>query len=415
MKILFYGLNFAPELVGCAKYNSELVEWLIDQGHEVRVICAPPYYPQWQVQKPFSAWRYHRCDFSHKQRGWVVRCPIYVPQQPTGLKRLLHLGSFALSSLPVLAAQIRFKPDLVFTVAPTLFCAPAAAMLAAWCGAASWLHIQDFEVDAAFELGMLRQPYQAAMARFLEQKILQAFSLVSTISQNMLHRLHSKGLYDTRIFLLANWIDVDQIRPLDSPGELRQSLNISADKLVCLFSGNLGVKQGLDMIIDAARELSGHRQLHFVICGNGPQRRNLEERASGLPNLSFIDLQPAEKLNELLNLADIHLLPQLATAADLVMPSKLTGMLASGRPVVASATPGTEIARALQNCGLISPPGDHHAFSANILQLVHDHERRLNLGGQARLTALQNFDKRRILAGFQQKILELTNNPRLSE
>lgn len=94
MKILVYGINYSPELTGIGKYTGEMVEWLAAQGHEVRVITAPPYYPQWQVGENYSAWRYKREEGA--ATAW--RCPLYVPKQPSTLKRLLHLGSFAASS-----------------------------------------------------------------------------------------------------------------------------------------------------------------------------------------------------------------------------------------------------------------------------------------------------------------------------
>lgn len=94
MKILVYGINYSPELTGIGKYTGEMVEWLAAQGHEVRVITAPPYYPQWQVGENYSAWRYKR----EEGAATVWRCPLYVPKQPSTLKRLLHLGSFAVSS-----------------------------------------------------------------------------------------------------------------------------------------------------------------------------------------------------------------------------------------------------------------------------------------------------------------------------
>lgn len=94
MKILVYGINYSPELTGIGKYTGEMVEWLAAQGHEVRVITAPPYYPQWQVGENYSARRYKR----EEGAATVWRCPLYVPKQPSTLKRLLHLGSFAVSS-----------------------------------------------------------------------------------------------------------------------------------------------------------------------------------------------------------------------------------------------------------------------------------------------------------------------------
>src|SRR3990170_1399948 len=104
---------------------------------------------------------------------------------------------------------------------------------------------------------------------------------------------------------------------------------------------------------EAARLLSDQTGLHFVFCGNGAGKTELLRLTQGLPNVRFLDLQLMNRLNDLLGLADIHLLPQRADAADLVMPSKLTGMLASGRPVVATASPGTQVAEVVEGCGIV--------------------------------------------------------------
>lgn len=117
MKILVYGINYSPELTGIGKYTGEMVAWMTQEGHEVRVITAPPYYPQWKVGERYSAWRYRR----EEGEATVWRCPLYVPKQPSTLKRLLHLGSFALSSFFPLMAQRRWKPDRIIGVVPTLF------------------------------------------------------------------------------------------------------------------------------------------------------------------------------------------------------------------------------------------------------------------------------------------------------
>ncbi len=122
----------------------------------------------------------------------------------------------------------------------------------------------------------------------------------------------------------------------------------------------------------------------FVICGNGELRQVLEASARDLSNVRFIDLQPAEQLNALLNMADIHLLPQLRGAADLVMPSKLAAMLASGRPVIAGAVRGTEIATVVEDCGVLTEPECALGFANAILELAGDEDRRAAMGRAGR-------------------------------
>lgn len=405
MRILLYCLNFTPEVTGAGKYNGELAQWLTQRGHSVRVVTAPPHYPQWRVAADFSAWRYTRTQATGAPDTW--RAPLWVPARPTGAKRLLHLASFALGSLPVVLWQALWRPHVVVVVVPTLFTAPAGWLVARLSGARTWMHVQDFEVDAAFALGVLKQNLAQRLAGRLERALLRGFDRVSTISDNMLARLRLKGVDEARSQLFPNWVDTDHIRPLPTPSPFRQELDIAADQVVALYSGNMGRKQGLEILADVADRLSGNPMITFVFAGAGENRAQLEAATAHLANVRWLPLQPAERLNDLLNLADIHLLPQRADAADLVMPSKLTGMLASGRPVVATAAPGTQVARVVEGRGVVSPPEDAVALAQALQALAAQPDTRRCLGESARDYALRHLGRDAILTSFDAHLQHL--------
>jgi len=220
----------------------------------------------------------------------------------------------------------------------------------------------------------------------------------------MLEQLADKGVEAPRRFLFPNWVDTEMIHPLCAPSFLRTELHLSPDVIVALYAGNMGEKQGLEIAIAAARALAEHRNLQFVLCGDGAARTRLYQLADGLSNVCFLPLQPVERLNDLLNLADIHLLPQRADAADRVMPSKLTGMLASGRPVVTTAHPCTQVARVVAGCGIITLPGDGEAFAQAILHLATHPAERARLGRAARAFALTHWRREEILRRFEEEI-----------
>jgi colanic acid biosynthesis glycosyl transferase WcaI len=356
MRLLIVGLNFHPELTGIGKYTGEMAAYLNRQGHQVRVVTTAPYYPYWKTQPGYQWWNYRYEAWSGVD---VYRCPLWVPRQPSGLKRLLHLFSFALSSFPILLGQLRWKPDLVLCIAPAFFSAPFAWLAARLSRAKTWLHIQDFELDAATSLGMLRADHLLARwAARGEGWLLARFDRVSTISERMLARLLQKGVNSERTVLFPNWVDTNEIFPLQaSPSSLRETLGIPADCTIILYSGNMGKKQGLESLVLAARELQAHSNLRFILCGDGAARPELEMAARDLSNVQFLPLQPPETLNLLLNSTDIHILPQRADAADLVMPSKLLGMLASGKAVIATANPGTEIGNVVGQTGVLGSEG----------------------------------------------------------
>ncbi|MGN6318964.1 glycosyltransferase WbuB [Trinickia sp.] len=381
MKLLIYGLNYAPELTGTGKYTAEMAEMLASRGHEVRVVCAPPYYPAWRVAAGWSAWRYAR-----ELRGGVAvrRAPLWVPSHPGGATRVAHLASFALTSMLPVLAQWRWRPDIVMSIAPTLLCAPAALTLARATGAKSWLHVQDFEVDAAFGLGLLEQRYAERAAHAFERAVLHRFDIVSSISERMVQKLSALGVDPSRALCLPNWVDVEAIHPLDRASAYRRELSIGEHDKVVLYAGNMGAKQGLEHVLTAAALLESRADIRFVFCGDGLWRQTLARECERLTNCVMIGLQPAERLNELLNLADIHVLPQRADAADLVMPSKLTGMMASGRAIVAMAREGTQLCEALAGRGAVVQPENGAALAFAIETLADDEVMRARLGQAAR-------------------------------
>ena len=402
MKVLVYGINFAPELTGIGKYTGEMVAWLAAHGHEVRVVTAPPYYPDWKVRPGHHAGRYTRHEWQGAQ---VLRTPLWVPRKVTGMKRLLHLASFAASSVPALLAQWQWKPDVVWVTEPPLFCTPAALAFARLRSAKAWLHIQDYEVDAAFDLGLLKGARTRAFVAAAERWLMRRFDRVSTISQRMLERARSKGTEDARLVSLPNWADVSAIQPLQGTSPYRAELGIRPDAVVALYSGNMGAKQGLELLAEMALMLKDQPGLEFVFCGNGAGRAELVKRCESMANVRFLDLQPVERLGDFLGLADIHLLPQRADAADLVMPSKLTGMLSSGRPVVAGARPETELGQVTAECGIAVAPDDAKAFADAVLALATQPERRRELGLKAREVAEARFDREAVLAQFERDLL----------
>ncbi|AFL89428.1 glycosyltransferase [Terriglobus roseus DSM 18391] len=428
LRILIFGLNYAPELTGIGKYTGEMATWLAARGHAVRVVTAPPYYPAWRVSDEYQGRGYVTEGGGPAGDGvgepLVFRCPLYVPAKATGLKRVLHLFSFAASAAPVVLREAILPrgggagPDVIWTVEPTFFGAPVALAAASLAQAPAWLHVQDFEVDAAFDLGLLPPNGSIhAGAVGMEGVFTRAFARVSSISIRMVERLLRKGVPAPHTVLFPNWVDVDQVQPSPegSPNRFRSELGLGG-KVVLLYSGNMGSKQGLELLPAVARALADDPSVHFLFCGDGAFRPTMESLVEGLDNVTLLPLQPLEALNDLLNCADIHLLPQRADAADLVMPSKLTGMLSSGRPAIVTAQIGTQVAAVVSGvslgadvqthdpCGVVVPAGDLAALVVAVRDLAADPARRARLGAAARRFAVEHMGKEKVLEQFERDL-----------
>jgi colanic acid biosynthesis glycosyl transferase WcaI len=408
MKILIHGINFAPELTGIGKYTGEMVAYLVKRGHQVRMITTPPYYPQWIVLPGYSGWRYQKENSDNLR---VIRCPLWVPKNPGGMKRLLHHLSFSFSSLPVLAGQLGWKPDWILSIAPSIMNAPFDLLYSRLTGTRSWLHVQDFEIDAAFDLGMLkRNSFVSGFACTFEKVVFPGFDVVSTISTRMFDLAIQKGVPEKRMVYFTNWVDTDLIYPLDAMSPLRSELGISDETFIVLYAGNMGQKQGLSGLVEVARHLeSGEKDILFVFCGAGSMLETIKADCAALTNVRFIPLQPLDKLNSLLNMADLHVLPQSENVADLVLPSKLSGMLASGRPVVATAKEGTQLYEIVSQVGIVVPPGDPLALSQAVREVAANSSLRAESGEASRKCAEMQFSKKKILFEFEGHLRQRAN------
>lgn len=403
LSVLLPVLNFSEHETGVGKYTFEMAKYFAEQGHSIQVLCAPPYYPWWKVQKPYSTWKTKTESIDGMR---ITRCPLYVPQRPTGLTRALHLGSMGASVfLPSMFLPRRV--DVVWMAQPSLTLAPAGLMAAGRKGAKTWLHVQDLEVAAARRLKVLPNFATNAIAR-METALYRKCDSVSTISKTMGSQLEQRGAKDVSLF--PNWVDTDGIRPLQGVTPYRAELGIPESTCVVLYSGNMGEKQGLDIILDASRILRDEPDLLFLLAGQGMARQRLERAAAGLPNVRFLPLQPFQRMRDFLALGDIHLVPQKSGVGDVVMPSKMTSILSAGKSVVATCDESDELGIVTREVGFAVQPENSEAFAEAILKLVRNPEQRARFGRRAREYAEENLSAAAILPRMEKHLRTLTTH-----
>jgi colanic acid biosynthesis glycosyl transferase WcaI len=408
MNIVIIGLNFAPELTGVGKYTGEMASWFASRGHRVKVVTTQPYYPHWKAPSR-NRWGWHREQWHGCE---IIRCPLYVPRSVSAGKRIAHLGSFAISSIPPALSQVvTGKIDVVASIVPTLLTAPLALSLARLTGARAWIHYQDLEIDVANGSDFIGPNRALKAAQACERAVLKNADLVSAVSPKMLEAISQKGVSRDRLMLFPNWVDTSRIFPSSPPPQMRRDLGIEDDACVALYSGSMGHKQGLEYLIAAAKLFAdaGNRSIVFVIAGAGPARTELEQRAEGLPNVVFLPLQPEDQINALLNLADIHLLPQRRSATDLVMPSKLGAMLATGKPVIATVTEDSQVALTIEGAGIVVPPENPEALAGAIAALTGDPNHRRSLGKRGLMTATRSMEATVVLQDAEERLLALSS------
>ncbi|GAB2597574.1 WcaI family glycosyltransferase [Spirosoma areae] len=406
MRILLYTANFSPELTGSGKYNGELAHWLAQRGHCVDVITTPPHYPQWQVQKPYSGLKW---TIERSINLIVRRSPIYVPRIVTGKTRMLFEISFAISSIPYWFGAMFRQYDVIFCVCPPL-----------QIGIYPWLyrflkktpflfHVHDLQVDAARKLNMITNDYLLSCLEKFETFLLKNADCVSSISEGMKQNILNKGVSSDQYIMLDNWVDTEHIRPLPLEESFRDKYGFSYSAQIVLYSGNMGEKQGLEVVLQAAKQLVDNSSIQFVLSGDGSFRTELQRKAAHLTNLHFLPLQPYSEFPKLLAMANVHLIIQKRAAGDIVMPSKLTSVLSAGGVAIVSAENHTSLANAINrnNIGYTVDPEDGVAL-AEVIRKVLCLEDLTNTRLRARSYAIKHFSKEVVLKKYEDTLRKIS-------
>lgn len=402
--ITFITVNYAPEDTAIGLYTSQLAEYLAANGYTVSVITGFPYYPMWKIPENY---RDKPRFYSEEINGVrIFRYRFYVPSQQNFLRRILHILSFNAGN----AFNLRKikKADLVFCNIPFTTNVMMGFALRRRLGAKVWTSIKDFEFDAAFESGLLREniltkAFRKALLR-TERHLYSKSDVVSSISLNMLERIRQKAP-GTDPFFFPDWVDVDFINPRTHS----HHPYIDREKFTVLYSGNIGQKQNWDIYIELAHRLKHHQDLEFVLVGEGGHREEFLDRLRKEGLDGFVRYQspvPYEELSDLLCSADLHVLFQKEDVSDSVMPSKILGMMSSARPSLITGDKASEVARHIaesQGRGFFSN-AETEAILDYIVELKQDKALRDEIGLRARGYMVSNFSKDNILQSFIKKI-----------
>jgi len=400
MHIVVLTMYYAPDLTGIASTATCLCEYLATAGHRVSVLTGPPHYPQWKVPEAYKGkwWLRETIKGVEVHRGYV-----FLPSRRTTIRRILYDTSVAVSSIFTgLAVK---DADVILAITPPLQLGLTGLFLSRLSKAPLVLKVQDLVPDLAIAVGMLRNRFAIGLAHRMERYVYQKSAAILLLSQGFMGNVKSKGIAESKLVLHPLCVDTESIRPMARDGQWRKRFNLTEEQFVILHAGNMGAKQKLENVLDAAVKLRQEKNLVFVFVGDGTEKPRLEAyaRERGLSSVRFLALQPREGLPDMLSCADVLLLNQSATIVDMVMPSKLLSYMAAGRPVVAAANAHSDAADCIRRaeCGLVVPPDDPEALAGAIRSIYRDSQFADRLGRMGRLYAEENFAQDRNLKFFE--------------
>jgi colanic acid biosynthesis glycosyl transferase WcaI len=418
MHVAFLGINYWPDETGIAPFTTGRCEYLASRGHQVTAFTGFPYYPTWRI--PAS---YRRRLFDKEERNGVtiLRAWLYVPERVSAMRRILHEASFVVTSM--LRAMVRtgaHRPDLLVVTTPPLALSLSAIVLSRLWKIPFVQHVPDLQPDAAVDLGMLRPGRVTNILYRIERMGYRKAALVSTLTEAMRARIVSKGVAREKVELFSDWAgsELFQVPANEGSANFRRTLGLGNEVLV-VHAGNMGVKQGLEVILGAAERSREDRGLKYLLVGDGSVRPELEQRAKAarLDNLKFVPLLPNDRFLDMLAASDISLVTQQKSVADIVFPSKVITLMSSARAIVASVTPSSEVARVLNeaDAGVVVAPEDPAALLDAIRDLRDHPGRRKTLGVNARAFAQRVWEKQRTLSVLESHLVAVAARGRSSD
>ncbi|MFZ2022046.1 MAG: glycosyltransferase family 4 protein [Terracidiphilus sp.] len=407
MKVLFLSINYWPEVTGIGAFTTYRAEHLAASGHEVEVCTTFPYYPEWRVPPPYAG----RIALSEERNGVkIFRGYAYIPNPVTALKRVVHEASFITSA--TIRAIGRRRPDVLLVVSPPLGLTASAILLSRIWRVPYVFDVMDLQPDAAGDLGML--PGWAV--RFLykvEGAAYRNARLVTTLTPSMREKIVDKGVPAEKVELLEPRMDDSLVDLRPEEGSIFRQRYGLGEKFLVTHSGNMGMKQGLDVVLDAAALHRGDDSMQFLFVGDGADCERIQRRAAEmrLENVRFLPLLNQEDFRGLLAASGICLVTQQNHVSEIAFPSKIVTYLAAGRPIIASVNRDCEVARVVRESGA-GRVVDAEEPEALALALKEMRDENLSeYGENARKYASMRWSSMRVLGHMEQSLLAVAGQP----
>ena len=394
--------NFYPEDTAIGLYTSQFANYLKKEGFAVQVITGFPYYPQWKIQDNYSN---KPRFFKEKINGIdVFRFKQFVPKKASFFSRILMMLSLFFGTI-INLKRINHS-DLIICIVPFTISIIPGLILSKFKRSKLWVHVQDLEFDLAFEAGVISKnnlftSFFKKIAFWLESALFNYSDIISSISHTMLEKIKTKTK-NQDLFYFPNWISAENI----NPSNCLQHVFINKNRFTVLYSGNIGEKQDWQLLQKICNLIKNEDAIDIVIVGDGGYKDNLKETLSNYNFVKFYPPVPYKDLNNLLCSANVHFLFQKNNVLDTIMPSKILGMMASGKPSIITGNQNSEVNTIIKESNggyYLSQNNPENEIYKTLLDLKNNADINF-MGEKARKYILEKFSEKAIFSNVKFKI-----------
>ncbi|WP_198172709.1 glycosyltransferase family 4 protein [Hymenobacter ginkgonis] len=398
-------MTFAPDHSGIALYATDFAAYAAEQGHEVTVVTGFSWYPKW-AKRPEDKRKLFRTDAYKGIK--VLRGYLYVPKNVTTVTRMIQEISF------ILFASINFlragKQDAIVVFTTPINLGVIGVLFKKLWNSKLIINVQDLQLDAAKSLGMLGKLPIIDVMNGVEKYSYKKSSLVTSISTAMVELIHRKDIDSTSTYLWPNWINVAEANSQGTKGKFRAQFPKYADKIIIGYAGNIGIKQGLSVLVDLSEKFKQRDDIVFLIIGQGGDVENLKKYAQlkQTTNLDFIDFLSQEDYFNFLSDVDIVFISQKKDSGDVYFPSKLLGIMAKEKLIFVSADVDSEIYKVITHnkLGVSSDFGDINRMEQQLTDYLQ-HPSNFELYKTNAYNYVQQFDREYVLHNVLKQMEQL--------
>ncbi len=407
MKILFLDAYFEPEQIAFTHLENDLLESLVNAGHEIEIICPTP--TRGISREAALEYRKKKSEYLFNGHVHVTRFWAPYERKWPSIRALRYFWC----NLRTYQIGIRANGiDTVFSNSTPPTQGWISGMVARKLNAPFVYSLQDIFPDSLVTTGLTKQDSLIwKLGRIIENNTYSRCSNIIVLSNAMKKNLLQKGADSGKIHIISNWVDVDRIRPVaKEDNQLFDEFRIGRDKYIVLYAGNFGAAQGAEIVLDAAEALSQESIIQFVIFGGGPGYAAAAERAKNLSNVFIHPLLPQEKVPEVYSMGDVALITCKKGVGKSGMPSKTWSIMACDTPIIATFDTDSELAEMLNgsHTGICIMPENPALLAETIMRMKASSESSMSAIPSSREYLLYSCSKEKCVAKY---IALLTKKP----